>query len=290
MAEPNEGSQVVDPEKDKSIDTPQPSQEEEQVDATTPETPSQDGFGDIEDREPGGTDPTAVYARKQRQERNRLAKQLAVEREARIRMEERLKTIESQRQAPQEEKIWSPSEVRRAVEQGLITQEDATVFLADQTVKQTHKRLEAERRKQEEDARPIMVAQQEIAQYLTIAPYLSDDTDPRTQRIADIYNQNRYAYNLPDNLVTKAMAIKQVLGPVDRLQKQNQSNAMTRDGTKLNAVRPGGGSIDAGKQSDDALLASAPAHFKEMWEKFRTPVKDRVTELKLHYQRHPPKK
>ena len=276
MADPNE---VVEPEVVDGVVEPE----------VVPEVVEPEPTVSGEEEPPGGTDGTAVYARKQHQEAKRLAKQLASEREARIRAEERAKTLTESKVASPEEKIYSAAEVQRAVDQGLITPADATVYLSNITAKETYRKLESERQQKEAEARPIVAAQQEIDQYLTAAPYLSDDNDPRTQKVVDVYNQIRYKFNLPDNLVTKAMAVRESLGPVSNLQKRRTSDALTRDGANFHAVRSGGGNLNDSAVGDAALLAKAPAHFKEHWDKFRTPTKDRIVEIKLHNKRNPKK-
>lgn len=292
MAEPNEAEGQAGTEGTVDEGATQRQEEGQAVESTVDESsPSGEATDTIdEDKEPGGTDPTAVYARKQRQERNRLAKQLATEREARIRLDERLKTLETQRKENiTQPKVWTPAEVRNAVAVGTITQEEAAVFLADQTAKETYRKLDLERQQKEAKLRPVIKAQQDISQYLEVAPYLTDDNDPKTQSIVNIYNQYKYDHPELDEWEVKAMAIKTSLGPVENLRKQRQSAGLTRDNASLHVSRSGGGSVDRGGTSDEAVLANAPAHFKEHWDKFNTPTKDRITEIKLHYKRHPKK-
>ena len=234
---------------------------------------------------PGGTDGTAVYARKQHQEAKRLAKQLVAEREQRVRLDERLKALEDQRNAQPKPKVYTPAEVQRGIDQGLVTPAEAADYLAEVRIN----KAETARQEREAQARPIAAAQQEVDQYLAAAPYLSDDSDPRTQKVVDVYNQLRYKYNLPDNLVTKAMAVRESLGPVSNLQKRRTSDTLTRDGANFHTVRSGGGNLDEGTAGDAALLAKAPAYFKANWDKFHTSTKDRITEIKLHNKKQPKK-
>ena len=95
---------------------------------------------DDDEGPPGGTDGTAVYARKQHQEAKRLARQLSMEREGRIRLEERLRALESTRTVKPEVRVWSAAEVKQGVDQGLITPYDATVYLANTTAKETYRK------------------------------------------------------------------------------------------------------------------------------------------------------
>ena len=270
MAEPNE---VVEPEVVDEVVEPDVIEPEVAPEVVEEEEP------------PGGTDGTAVYARKQHQEAKRLTRELAAEREHRVRLDERLKTLESQRNLQPKPRVYSVAEVQIGIDKGLVTPAEAADYLAEARIN----KAEQDRQEREVQARPLAAAQQEVDEYLVAAPYLKDDNDPRTQKVVDVYNQLRYKFNLPDNLVTKAMAVRESLGPVGNLQKRRTSDTLTRDGANFHTVRSGGGTLNEGVVNDAALLAKAPAHFKENWEKFHTPTKDRITEIKLHNKRHPKK-
>jgi len=286
MADPNEGNSQVDEGTKDGVT--QPVIDVSTIDEVLPEGETTEIVEAVDGEEPpGGTDGTAVYARKQHQEAKRLAKQLQVERERSIRLDERVRTLESTRVAP--DVVYTPEQVQRGIDQGLVTASEGAAYLAKVTAEATYRKLDGEKQAREIAARPIAVAQQEVDQYLVAAPYLADDNDPRTQKVVDVYNQLRYKYNLPDNLVTKAMAVRESLGPVSNLQKRRTSDTLTRDGATFHTVRSGGGNLNEGALGDAALVAKAPAYFKEMWDKFHTTPAQRIAEIKLHNKRHPKK-
>ena len=94
-------------------------------------TPAASEGSDDDDREPGGTDPQAVRARKEYRQRKRYEHALVQEREARIAAEARATALADARRTPvQPERRYTSAELQQAVDAGTITGIEAADYLA----------------------------------------------------------------------------------------------------------------------------------------------------------------
>lgn len=221
-----------------------------------------------EEKEPGGDTPEAVFARKQYREAKE-AKRVAgekeqafqQEREARIRLEEQLKAAK-EAPASKETKIFSMAEVRQAVRDGRITDEQADEYIQNTIIpNQISRTLETERRK-EAEAKPVERAAGELEKYKALVPGLMTDGHENRQKvIAEM--RELVGYGLPNTIVTQAVAVKNVFGKLSDLEKRGEVDRITRQGLRPGPVdaTAGGG----GAQPSSSPISKVPKDMLDYW-------------------------
>ena len=213
-----------------------------------------------DDEEPG-YDKNA-YQRKLYQEAKR-AKQIAqAEREARIAAEARAKALEEQRTQAPEPKRYTPQQVQAAIDANQISTAEGAAYLADLKVRDFAAEQKREQAERETALRPIRAAVGEIQTYVQAAPYLADDTDERTQKVAQQRQVLIQQFGLADNYVTTALAIRQTLGPPENLQRRREVSELTRRGTTTHAAPPAGGT----NQVAGSAVSKVPASMVQDWK------------------------
>lgn len=232
-----------------------------------------------EEGEPGGTDGTAVYARKEHRRAKQLEAELQQERVRKAELEGRLKAIEEKAKAPAPQQEITIEDVQAALDSGRINQAQATVYIADIRAKAIIENEEKKRQQRDAALRPIVKANEEIAKYIEVAPWLRDDGDKRTQNIGREYQRLVLEFGLPANEVTKAIAVQHALGPIERLQKQREVSELTRKGTGTHAENPGG---ERGSASEQVDLTKAPATMQAYWNKAGLSEAQRKKEYEIY--------
>ena len=225
------------------------------------------------DREPGGADGESVYQRKLYRENRQLQDQLQSEAVEKARIEERLRLVEeraTKKPEPQPQTLWSVAQVEAAVDEGRISRTEAEqykfeILLPHQT-RQAQQTADRERGQREAQQRPIANAARELQSYIAVAPYLTDDKDPRTIEIAQraLELQRDYGLAIPgdsNSFVAKALAVKQSLGSLDALKKKGEVRSLTRNGISTHAEGGAGGTDSRG--SDDVVKQVDPAFVAE---------------------------
>ena len=105
------------------------------VETTAAETETTTATVAVEDenKEPGGSDPQAVRARKEYRARKAAEARLQAQSQELIRTQERARVLEeqAQRKAEPEKKIFTPVEIQAAVDRGEINQAEATAYIVE---------------------------------------------------------------------------------------------------------------------------------------------------------------
>ena len=218
-----------------------------------------------EEKEPGGDTPEAVFARKQYREAKE-AKRVAgekeqafqQEREARIRLEEQLKAAKEVPAKAEKPQVYTKEQVQALIDRGEASVLDGAVFLAKQELQQE---LEAERRR-EAEAKPVERAAGELEKYKTLVPGLMTDGHENRQKvIAEM--RELVGYGLPNNVVTQAVAVKNVFGKLSDLEKRGEVDRITRQGLRPGPVdaTAGGG----GAQPSSSPINKVPKDMLDYW-------------------------
>lgn len=239
-----------------------------------------------EDREPSGDSPEAVFARKQYREAKEARRVAAErereardEREARIRLEEQLRLA---KEAPvqREEKIYSIAEVRQAVRDGRITEDQGDGYIQDTIIPhQIKQTLEAERRKQTEQ-QPLERALADVEAYKAEIPDLNDPRSESFRKVAVEYQRLVKERGMPNNYVTQALAVETTLGKLSDIRKRSEVDRTTRASLSPAPVDATAGGAGVSGQAVD--LTKAPPGMRAMWERNGDSVEARKRELKIY--------
>ena len=218
--------------------------------------------------EPGGSDGASVYQRKLYRENKGLKDKIQAQEVEKARTDERVKILEEKKTTPDKERIFTVGEIEQAVSEDKISRADAERYkseiiiprLFDEKLDKRDKDREA-RDKQE---RPVNRAKAEISEYVQLIPSLTNDGDPGANQVFQRYNELVGEYGLPENEVTRAMAIRDVKGPLDKLRTQSEVRNLTRNGTGTHAETGAGGSDT---QATNDALKKVPKEMIAHWEK-----------------------
>ncbi len=234
-----------------------------------PETPAPVVEPEVEDddKEPGGSDGASVRARRLYRESKQLKADLEQERAERIRVEERARLLEQEKNKPaqaEKERIYTADEVETAVEKGIITRSQATVYLA---------RVEAQRVRDEEVGRqramaPIEKARAVVSEYCTLIPALNDDHSPEFRKVLAEY-QEMIADGFPDDFRTRAAAAKAVMGDLATLRKRGEVNTLSRRAPNMPSDSSGG---------QVSRVAKPPPEVEALWDQMHTTPEQRKVE------------
>ena len=245
--------------------------------------------GAEEGKEPGGADGPAVYQRKLYRENKQLQDRLQAQAIEQARLAERLKlaeeTLSKQQATTAQPKVYSVAELEAAVSDGRITREDAERYKFEVIVpRQVQAQTEArDRARQEQDAkeRPLTEARKSLGEYMRLYPWLTDGTNARTQEIAERYNQFVVTYGLPQNEITSALAISQVLGPIDKATQRKTVDDLTSRNTGTFTEAGAGGAVN--NTATGNALSKVPKDLVEGWKNMG--VTDQKT-LEKYAQHH----
>jgi hypothetical protein len=236
-----------------------------EIEPEQPETPVVEQEDD--DKEPGGSDGASVRARRLYRESKQLKADLEQERAERIRVEERARLLEEQRNKPaqtEKERIYTADEVEAAVTAGTITRSQATVYLA---------RVEAQRVRDEEVGRqralaPIEKARAVVTEYCNLIPALNDDHSPEFRKVLAEY-QEMIADGFPDDFRTRAAAAQAVMGDLATLRKRGEVNTLSRRAPNMPSDSSGG---------QVSKVAKPPPEVEALWDQMRTTPEQRKVE------------
>ena len=236
--------------------------------------------------EPGGSGPEETRARKEYRARKRIEQQLESERLERVRLEERLKTLEevSKKPAEQPQRIYTPQEVQAAIDAGQVSQIEGMTYLARV---EAQRALEAERSKAAAQ-KPFERATSEVNEYMAHLPWTKDRSSPEFIRVAAEYQSLVQDYGFADDIRTQRIALEKVAGPLDKLKQRAQVAAATRQVRAVAASHsefPAGGTVP--RKGDD--IGNAPEHIKRVWEQTGLTAAQRAKEWE-YYQKSQPRK
>jgi len=225
---------------------------------------------EIPDKEPGGSDGESVYQRKLYRENKQLGKQLEQERLDKARLDERLKILEEQKEAPKTvEQVFTITQVEQAVEDGRISRTEGERYKAEvllpKLLDREFTKRDNQREAKEKLERPLAKAKTEISEYVQLIPTLTQDGDPRATEVFQRYNELVNEYDLPATDVTKAVALRDVIGSLDKLRKQAEVRNLTRNGT-TNQVEAGAGGTDH-KANEGDPTKKVPADMVAEWKR-----------------------
>jgi hypothetical protein len=234
--------------------------------------------------EPGGAEGTDVRARKLYRTAKRIQEDLEREREEKIRLEERLKALEEQKQAPQSQQPLSDTDFYSAV-QAKVDSGEWTEAQARQAYGQfERKKIKQELEIEQKARKPLEKAVEEIDQYKALLPWLNSRTSDKFLEVKAEYDRLTGVYGLPGNEVTEALAVRNIAGSLEKLRRQQAMASQTRNTGTFHA-ETGAGNADNGEKKLD--ISKAPDNLKAFWEATGTPQKTREIEFqnwKKHHQ------
>ena len=278
MADESEVVTQEEPAQAPVVETPEAADE-------APETPAEaaapldETQGD--EGEPGGSSPQEIRARKEYRARRGVERQLESERLERVRLEERLRTLEevSRAQPPAPaQKIFTPQEVQAAIDAGQVSTAEGMAYLA----KVEAKRVLDEERRAQTVLKPFERAGVEVNEYMAHLPWTKDSTSPEFQQVKAAYRSLVQDYGFADDIRTQRIALEKVAGPLEKLKQRQQVATQTRQArvASLHTETPAGGS--APRKSND--ISNAPEHIKRVWDRTGLTEAQRQKEWSYHQQ------
>jgi len=205
---------------------------EQDPEALNPETAALEGEGETPPEEPP---PPLEPSRA-----DRLEAQLAEEREARIRLEERLRAQEAQR-APQQPppKIFTRSELRSAVDNGTISEDQMEEIWAKQQRDEIKREMEQDLEKRDRQRETERFIADETAKYIASYPDLRNTQSDTWRRVKQEYDFLVRTGD-PDNKATELKALRAALGNAERIQERTANRRETPTETS-GSQAPGSG-------------------------------------------------
>ena len=209
--------------------------------------------------EPGGDHPGFIRGRKEYRLRKRTENTLAVEREARIRAEERAATLERDTRRPADStadraddgnRRLTVQELDTDVKEGRRSVVEAMDILNSQRVEDSFKQRDDANRSEASASRQLDIASREITAYKELAPSLGTGEHPRFKDIAGEFRKLR-GEGHPDDIRTEVLAIRTVLGPLDRFKKRTELAGGDRRRAGANHAESGGNRGDGGRRHSD---------------------------------------
>jgi len=258
-------------------------QEVEQELETEQEQPQTDEIDEAtthsdEDREPGGADPQAVRARKEYRLRKSREQENAQLRRELDELRGAVKTLKDVQTKPAQERIYSMAEVNAAVEAGKITRAVADQYIEDYILPARVKAYVDKEKQEEAKKQPEERAKAECDEYTKLQPWLNNVSDPRFIDVAKEFDRLTTEYGMADNWITRAMAVRHVVGPLDKLKDKARVRSTTRDATDFHSEAPAGGMGVDTKRVD---MSKAPADMVAIWDRTGVSAEDRAKELKI---------
>lgn len=259
-----------------------PPAEEKKPDEIPPVTPPEKPpIVPPEDGEPGGDSPEAVFARKQYREAKQAREELGREKEARIRLEERLRLQEEQtKKKPEEQRVYTKAEIRGLVTAGQITQEDADRYEEEIIIPHKIQQTLRGEKARESQSKPLERAAIEIGQYKQYVPELVDKSSEKFQQAAKEYARLVTEDGQPETLVTEKMALRYIFGSLDDLKNRKDLKSMTRDSTRFHAEASANSSSRDGTNSTD--ISGASETQKAYWDKAKLTPEQKQKEWKIY--------
>ena len=248
------------------------------------QTPTDEG----EQGKPGGADPQSVRARQEYQ--RRVAKErenTELQRQLNI-LRGEVNVLKEQKETKPAETVYTMVQVNAAVDAGTLSRADADRYIEDIIIP---RRLQDTLRKEKEadqKLEPEKRAQNELIEYVKVQPWLNNTGDQRFTQVAVEFNRLQSEYGLPDNWVTKNLAVRNVLGPIERLKERAALRANTRDATDFTAHTPAGGGAPVTNGKID--INAAPKELVAQWDRFNTSPEDRKIEMKYWNDKQAKKK
>jgi hypothetical protein len=207
---------------------------------TTTDTETQD-----DDGEPGGTDGTAVYARRKNREAKAARSALEAEREARIRLEEQLNAVNRQAERAAEKPVFTPEQVQAEIDAGRLSPAMAAVYLS----RAETQRVLAEERARETARRPVEAAIEKINEYREVLDWANDRTHPNFLKAQHKFRE-LVSRGSPANEATELTALEFIAGDLATLRRKNEMRTATRAAARPAPADVGGGG-DNGPRSTD---------------------------------------
>lgn len=272
---------------------------EEQTDVTQPPEGTQEGEGasqaqtvqgdEPEDREPGGDSPQDVYRRKLYREAKRAREEAQREREARIAAEARARTLEESGKAAQQpqQKIYTAAELETAVDAGTISRREAEEYKANvltpHLIQQEIEKRERAKAYAEAASRPALEASNEVKKYVELAPWVTDSTDARRHDLEVAAQDIMQRFGMPYSPVVEALALRQVLGPVSKLEERKRMQTMTRNNANTHAETGAGGSGESRLATN--LVSKVPKSLVQDWRNMGATEKQIESYAKRHLEK-----
>jgi hypothetical protein len=221
-----------------------------------------------DDKEPGGSDGASVYARKKGREAKQLRAELDQERAERIRVEERARLLEEQRNKPaqtEKERIYTPAEVWAAVEKGTIEHADAVNYIAEVAAMRVAEREAAKR----QALAPLERAKAEVNEWVKVMPSLGDSNSADFKIVAAKYHHLVNNRHQPDDYTTRVLAAEMVFGDLEAARKRTESNTLSRQAPRMPSDSSGG---------QVSKVAKPPPEVEALWDQMHTTPEQRKVE------------
>ena len=215
--------------------------------------------------EPGGSSPQEIRARKEYRARRGVEKQLESERIERVRLEERLRTLEevsrAQTPAPAAERVFTPQEVQAAIDAGQVSAAEGMTYLA----KQEARRVIAEQQQAARAIEPFKRAGDLVSEYMAHLPWTQNQQSDEFKQVKAEYNRLVNEFGHANDIRTQLVALEKVAGPLDKLKARAQVATQTRQARQAQsfAETPAGGQPP--RKSDS--IENAPDHIKRVWDR-----------------------
>lgn len=244
------------------------------VETPTPEsvqTPAPDGDASAaHPLEPGGERFEQVYARLKTLER------LADDRLTRI---TELEAKTAPKEAAPAVQVYTPDQLQTAVDQGRITQAQASAQLALQAKEQAKSEMRAET--QRENLR--LSAAREVDQFIDKKPDLLDPSSESFRRVARVAREiaSEMGTDVNDPRVQRR-ALRETFGTLDRVQQTRQTQAHDRRSGDIYAETGRGGGAQPPEKASPALK-NVPREWVDYWRP-RVANEKELENLAKHYR------
>ena len=232
-----------------------------------------EGGGEPGALDPGGYRFNQVWARYQQEKADAIS-----ERDKNIRLEERLRTLETKPTQTTQTAEITENDIQVAIESGDATSVAKTV--SQYSVQEAKKAATAT--SQETDVQTRYVAQiskanAEIAEYVKIAPSLRTHDHPKWGAVQAAFREQVDEFGVPSDSRAELLALRAALGPLNDFKK----TATRRPGTDQFAEFSGGTAGSTGtKTTGDDPFSRAPDNIKRYWEVRKSSHDEKLADMK----------
>lgn len=238
-----------------------------------PETPAPETV--VDEGEPGGTDGTAVYARKQYREAKRLREEKAQLELEHARLKGEVEALRAQPKAPAKDEL-TIERVEEAMRAGTVDPIAGNRWIARKEAELLLAARDTERKRQE----PLERAGSDLSEYVELMPDLRNPGSKAVEAVnAELRILTQYGYDEKD-VRTQLIAVERAHGALGSRRSKHNVDNLTRTTLAPHNERPAGGTPPSNGKLN---LKDAPADLKALWDKQGTPEASRLKQLK-HYQ------
>ena len=164
------------------------------------------------------------------------------------------------------------------------TRDQVTDYIFETNYNQRREQEKTEDRAAKEILEPLAKAKKEALEYVALDPRLANKTHPKWGAIVAEVGRLLTEGGVRTKIQAEREALRTILGPIEQIKEKQKVSETRPDGDAHTETRGAGAAGGLSPNKKDSF-PDIPAHVKELWDKFGTSEKDRVTEAKFYREK-----